>query len=145
MGWDIDKRKRKLRKFLRRVNVRPKGVKTLKGDCSTRCLAYCLDEDYLVVRDEQHLLAESKHEQWNGAEFWDTMLRKRGWKRIYLAHPTVRYKIAEATKDLPHPLATSSSGHVCPTFEGKIIDLRESQLGRVDYVVCCKEDYKLAK
>lgn len=73
------------------------------------------------------------------------MLRKRGWKRIYLAHPTVRYKIAEATKDLPHPLATSSSGHVCPTFEGKIIDLGETQLGRVDYVVCCKEDYTLAK
>ena len=127
------------------MNVRPKGVKTLKGDCSTRCLAYCLDKDYLSVREEQNLLAESKHEQWNGAEFWDTMLRKRGWKRIYFAKPVTRWRVAEATKDLPHPLATSSFGHVCPTFHGKIIDLRESQLGRVDYVVCRKEDYKLAK
>ena len=73
------------------------------------------------------------------------MLRKRGWKRIYFSKPVTRWRVAEATKDLPHPLATSSFGHVCPTFHGKIIDLRESQLGRVDYVVCRKEDYKLAK
>ena len=60
---------------------------------------------------------------WNGAEFWDTMLRRRGWIRIYFKKPVVRWRIAMATTGLLHPLATSSYGHVCATFQGKVIDL----------------------
>ena len=131
--------------FFKYVDVRPAGITTLKGDCTTRCIAFCLEMDYSMVKNEQHLWAESARQEWNGGEFWDTMLRKRGWRRIYFPNPVVKYRVAEATKDIDHPMATSTYNHVCPIFQGKVIDLSDTTLQRVQYVVCHKDDYTEVK
>lgn len=70
------------------------------------------------------------------------MLRKRGWRRIYLPKPITRWRVAEATKSIDNPIATSSRAHVCPIHKGKVIDMGETQLQRVEYVVCRKSDCK---
>lgn len=106
--------------------MRPKGVKTLVGDCTTRCISYCLGIDYLQVRNEQHLWADSARDTWNGYDFWDTMLRKRGWRRVYLPKPITRWRVAVAVKSVANPIATSSRAHVCPVHKGKVIDMGET-------------------
>lgn len=45
-------------RFFKYVDVRPNGVETLKGDCTTRCLTFCLEMDYNEVKDEQRMWAE---------------------------------------------------------------------------------------
>lgn len=114
---------------------RPKDIKTLKGDCTTRCLAYCLKMKYESVLRKQRAYAKKYGCIFNDDDIWDRIMLEKGWKRVHLPKKMVRYEFALMTSGLKYPIATSSSGHVCATFKGKVIDIWESQNGRVDYVV----------
>lgn len=59
--------------------------------------------------------------------------------------PIVKYRVADATRVSNHPIATSTYDHVCPIFHGQVIDLSDTTLQRVQYVVCHPEDYEDVK
>lgn len=143
---DNPKRKRNMHtECFKYVNVRPEGVKTLKGDCVIRCVCYCLKMKYQTVLYRQRKYAKSVGTVFNDDDIWDKQLKDKGWKRVYFSKKLVRYEFARLTSGLKHPIATSSCEHVCVTHNGKVVDIWESQNGRIDYVVVHPDEFEKVK
>lgn len=119
------------------VDVRPAGC-TLENDCTTRCLTYCLNEDYWKIRHEQDAISIGKYgtpQCWNYDTVWVEPLFARGWIKITLEKRIARFNLAKLLKDIDLPIASHSSGHVAVVHYGKIVDTWHSEGGRVDYLV----------
>lgn len=129
------------------LDMRPAGC-NIQGDCTTRCISYCLGKDYWEVRREQDrrsLERFGRSSHWNDNNVWDKCLSSRGWKEIVLKKPITRMKLGPMLKSLEAPIATLSSGHVAAMHKGKTIDSWHSERGRVTSVMVPNSQLDAAK
>lgn len=80
-------------------------------------------------------MSRNCHCDFKDARFWDKMLQDKGWKRVYLQGKMTYGEFAELTRNLEHPIAASSFGHVASIFKGKVNDIWNSEKCIIDYVV----------
>lgn len=110
------------------------------NDCTTRCISYCLKMDYKAVLKKQKSIARNTGLDYRLSTIWDLLLIRNGWISIDLSKRLRRHVIAKKLQSMKHPIATLSSGHVCPVHRGYVIDKRESQNEYVSSIVCKEKD-----
>ena len=120
------------------TNVRPDNYNThvnCKGDCTTRCLTYCLAGEltYNQVEEEQYKRAAKKGSRRNTTGVYDTIMLERGWRWIQLSKPIARGEVAvRLAKKLPDVKAmTLSRTHIAAVEGGNLIDTWDSRDGTV--------------
>ena len=122
------------RQYLQILNLNPDGEDI--SDCSTRSLAYCLNEDYSKLRKLQNdlsvLLTGSKTD-WNSHAVFESILQSRNWRKILFKKKIPRYKLAQILKG-NIKIFTESYGHVAPIHNGKVIDTWNCTRGRVSSI-----------
>jgi hypothetical protein len=119
------------------TNVRP-DRKTLKGDCTTRTLAYLLSgtKTYDEIEREQYRIGDSLHQRRNARMTWTTILVNHGYRKIFLRRKVKRSVVGCILKDtISRPVATISAHHVAVVDVGGIVrDIWDSRGGRVDEI-----------
>lgn len=124
------------------LNNRPKYLKNKSGDCSTRCIAFCINAKYKTIELEQRQLESDTGWFYNSNDLWDTPLRKRGWLRLYFRRKVKKWKLAQITSMINCKIAVHSNGHVCSIYHGKIFDLKPTQNEFADYILV-KQQYMM--
>ena len=99
-----------------RTDVRPgDGIRTLKGDCTTRAMAFCLEGimSYREIESRQYLLAAQRHTRRNTTGTWEIVICEKGWMRVNLMSGIKRSRLAALLRGhLTKPCISHSSGHV---------------------------------
>ena len=119
------------------TNTRPTYRRTLKGDCTTRAMAWCLKDEltYDQIEAMQYSYARQTGFRRNSNGTWEIVIAKRGWRTIHIAE-TKRSVLAAALKDfIASPVITLSSGHVAVVDVGGIVrDVWDSRGGMVNKI-----------
>lgn len=122
------------RQYLQILNLNPDGKDT--ADCSTRSLAYCLNEDYSKLRklqDDLSLLLTGSRSNWNSHAVFEPILMSRNWRKILFLRNIPRYKLAKTLMGKVR-IFTESYAHVAPIYNGKVMDTWDSTRGRVSSI-----------
>lgn len=129
-----------------KTNVRPDdGCRTLKGDCTTRAMAFCLEGTmtYREIESRQYVLAAQRHTRRNTRGTWDIVIREKGWMEVYLGRGVKRSVLARMLSGrLTRPCISQSSGHVAAIdTNGCVRDTWDSRGGRVDRIYVHGNDF----
>ena len=129
-----------------RTDVRPEdGIRTLKGDCTTRAMAFCLEGimTYREIESRQYLLAAQRHTRRNTTGTWEIVICEKGWMRVNLMSGIKRSRLATLLKGhLTKPCISRSSGHVAAIdTDGRVRDTWDSRGGKVVSLYVFGDDY----
>ena len=129
-----------------RTDVRPgDGIRTLKGDCTTRAMAFCLEGimSYREIESRQYLLAAQRHTRRNTHGTWDIVIREKGWIQVNLLRHTKRSVLARILRGyISKPCISRSSGHVAAIdTDGRVRDTWDSRGGKVRAIFVHGNDY----
>lgn len=129
-----------------RTNVRPEdGVRTLRGDCTTRAMAFCLEGimSYREIESRQYILAAQKRTRRNTRGTWDIVIREKGWMQVNLLRHTKRSVLAQILRGhISKPCISQSSGHVAAIdTNGCVRDTWDSRGGKVGVIFVYGNDY----
>lgn len=131
------------------VNVRPEDYKCHRdggsdngGDCTTRCMTYCLNGamSYREVEDEQYRLAKIRGTRRNTTGTYDLIMKNFGYEWIQLNTLKSRGYVAKYLKVIESPMMTLSRTHICPIHKGEVIDTWNSTGGMVFGIMVKVED-----
>jgi hypothetical protein len=125
------------------TDVRPKDRKTLKGDCTTRAMAYCLNGvmTYDEIERRQYELAAKRHTRRNSNGTWDIVLVEHEYVKVRLARQVKRSVLARMLAAvITHPVVSHSSGHVAVIDKDGVHDTWDSRGGRCDALHAFKDD-----
>lgn len=125
------------------TDVRPKDRKTLKGDCTTRAMAYCLNGvmSYDEIESRQYLLAAQKHTRRNTNGTWDIILAEHEYAKLKLGRSVKRSILARILANaITRPVASHSSGHVAVIDRDGVHDTWDSRGGRCLSIYVYKTD-----
>ena len=125
------------------TDVRPKNRRTLKGDCTTRAMAYCLNGQmtYDEIESRQYLLAAKRGTRRNTNGTWDIILTEHEYAKIRLFRSVKRSVLARMLANvITHPVVSHSSGHVAVIDKDGVHDTWDSRGGRCDAIHVYKTD-----
>ena len=125
------------------TDVRPKNRRTLKGDCTTRAMAYCLNGQmtYDEIESRQYVLAAQRHTRRNTNGTWDIILTEHDYAKINLWRSVKRSVLARMlAKVITRPVVSHSSGHVAVIDKDGVHDTWDSRGGRCDALHVYKTD-----
>lgn len=122
-----------------KTDVRPDdGYRTLKGDCTTRAMSFCLEGtmSYREIESRQYALAAQKRTRRNTRGTWEIVIREKGWIDVRLGRGVKRSVLARILRGhLTKPCISQSSGHVAAIdTNGCVRDTWDSRGGRVDRI-----------
>lgn len=119
------------------TNVRP-DRKTLRGDCTTRAMAFLLSDTktYDDLENEQYAVGERMRCRRNSRKAWTKVLSGYGYRKISLRRKVKRSVLGMILGGyLQKPVATVSSKHVAVLDVGGIVrDIWDSRGGRVSEI-----------
>lgn len=145
------------------VDMRPKdGKPTCKGDCTTRAMAYCLQEiaSYREIEEEQYRLAEESNREkglrWgdgrakvhrNSQGLWDKIMVDLGYSWVRFSRTVRRDNLACFLRKASdsRPIISHSSGHVAVIDGGSVVDSWDSRHGRCDRILVYGNDLSKVK
>ena len=122
---------------------RPKDRRTLKGDCTTRCMTYALNGTmtYDEIERRQYELAEERGTRRNTRGTWDAILTEHGFVTITLSRKVKRSVLASILSGLlTKPVASRSSKHVAAIDNDGVHDTWDSRGGMVYEIFVAAED-----
>jgi hypothetical protein len=125
------------------TDVRPKNRRTLKGDCTTRAMAYCLNGQmtYDEIESRQYVLAAQRHTRRNTNGTWDIILTEHDYAKINLWRSVKRSVLARMLANvITRPVVSHSSGHVAVIDKDGVHDTWDSRGGRCDALHVYKTD-----
>ena len=125
------------------TDVRPKDRRTLKGDCTTRAMAYCLNGvmSYDEIEKRQYLLAAQRHTRRNTNGTWDIILTEHEYAKLKLARSVKRSVLARMLANtITKPVVSHSSGHVAVIDKDGVHDTWDSRGGRCLSIYVYKTD-----
>lgn len=125
------------------TDVRPKNRRTLKGDCTTRAMTYCLSGkmSYDEIEREQYALAARMGTRRNSTGTWEIVITKRGYDKISLNCKIKRSVLAHLLAGvISHPIISRSSGHVAVIDKDGVHDTWDSRGGKCDRLYVFNED-----
>ena len=131
------------------TDVRPNdGCRTLKGDCTTRAMTFCLEGimSYREIESRQYMLAAQRHTRRNTRGTWDVVITEKGWTKVNLVRHAKRSVIARILRgSLTKPCISLSSGHVAAIdTDGRVRDTWDSRGGIVKSLYVFGDDcYKV--
>ena len=128
------------------TDVRPNdGIRTLKGDCTTRSMAFVLEGvmTYREIESRQYTLAAERNaSSWrhvcrNTNGVWEKVILDLGYVRVRLVHKVTRSIIGRTLAGkLVSPVLSHSSGHVAVIDQkGAVRDTWDSRGGKCDYLL----------
>lgn len=133
------------------VDMSPKH-KHLKGNCTTRAMAYCLpNSHYDDIEQEQYRFAKTQSEyvgrtfHRNSRGIWEKVLTHRGWKRYKLNGTIRRDRVTNLLRQSVNPIVTVSCSHASVAHAGKCVDTWDCRGGRVCELVVSPEDFGLVE
>ena len=132
-----------------RTDVRPNdGCRTLKGDCTTRAMAFCLEGvmSYREIESRQYALAAQRHTCRNTRGTWEIIVCEKGWIKVNLIGKIKRSCLANLLRGkLTKPCLSCSGtrrGHVAAIdTNGCVRDTWDSRGGRVLRLLVFGDDY----
>ena len=128
------------------TDIRPKdGRRTLRGDCTTRAMAFCLEGvmSYREIEAKQYALAASvKAEGYRRARrntngIWEKVITELGYVRIGLTFRVKRSLLGRyLAGEIFSPVCAHSKGHVAVIDQnGAVRDTWDSRGGLCDYLL----------
>ena len=119
-----------------------------KRDCTTRCICFCTNENYDIIRSEQLANAAVLNSNWKNRKVWSKSLFKRGFSEIDLPRKVSRATFLRLFKDSgidDGVIATLSSGHIAAIDmkKKKILDTWNSSGGRIYKIYVPNSQYNL--
>ena len=122
------------------TNMRPAdGKRTLKGDCTTRALAFCLDGlmTYREIERRQYDMGERFGTRRNNIRVWISLIEDFGYVNVRICGKPKRSVIGNMLAEkISSPIMARSSGHVSVIDQmGNIRDIWDCRGGRCDTLV----------
>lgn len=128
------------------TDIRPNdGMRVLKGDCTTRAMAFCLDGvmSYREVEAEQYALAAQTnmntrfHVRRNTNGTWEKVILDLGYVKVQLMTGVKRSVLGGLLANrITSPVCSHSRGHVAAIDQkGAVRDTWDSRGGRCDYLL----------